>query len=245
MPDFGSVKGYFRVAAHFSCCTATSNVLVFVAFRLKPVEIIWYVVYHIIRTKQPYNVDAGSAGSHLLIRAKDSVLVVIDMQERLVPAMQAPARTLKNAKLLLIAAQECGVPVILTEQYPQGLGRTMPDVLKVVGDAKIIPKMHFSCMEDEGFSNAFKSLGRKQAVLAGMEAHICVVQSAASLIEEGYEVFVVSDATASRSAESENACLQRLSASGVGVVTTEMAVFEWLGKAGTPAFKKLLPFIKQ
>ena len=105
--------------------------------------------------------------------------------------------------------------------------------------------MHFSCMEDEGFSNAFKSLGRKQAVLAGMEAHICVVQSAASLIEEGYEVFVVSDATASRSAESENACLQRLSASGVGVVTTEMVVFEWLGKAGTPTFKKLLPLIKQ
>jgi nicotinamidase-related amidase len=181
----------------------------------------------------------------LLIRAKDSVLVVIDMQERLVPAMQAPARTLKNAKLLLVAAQENDVPVILTEQYPEGLGRTVPDILKVAGNARIVSKMHFSCMEDDGFSQAFKSLGRKQAVLAGMEAHICVVQTAASLIEEGYEVFVVSDATASRTSESENACLQRLSASGVGIVTTEMVVFEWLGKAGTPAFKNLLPFIKQ
>lgn len=171
--------------------------------------------------------------------------MVIDMQERLVPAMQAPAKTLKNAKLLLTAAQENNVPIILTEQYPEGLGRTMPDVLKAAGGARIISKMHFSCMEDEGFSSAFKALGRKQAVLAGMEAHICVVQTAASLIEEGYEVFVVSDATASRSSESENACLQRLSASGVGIVTTEMVIFEWLGKAGTPAFKKLLPFIKQ
>jgi len=171
--------------------------------------------------------------------------VVIDMQERLVPAMQSPARTLKNAKLLLTAAHESGVPVILTEQYPEGLGQTMPDILKAAGGAMIIPKVHFSCMEDDGFSGAFKSFGRRQAVLAGMEAHICVVQTAASLMEEGYEVFVVSDATASRTSESENACLQRLSASGAGIVTTEMVVFEWLGKAGTPAFRKLLPHIKQ
>ena len=181
----------------------------------------------------------------MLIRARDSVFVVIDMQERLVPAMQAPARTLKNTRLLLAAAQESDVPVLMTEQYPQGLGHTVPDILKAAGNAQIIPKIHFSCMEEDGFRNTFKALGRKQAVLAGMEAHICVVQTAASLIEEGYEVFVVSDATASRTIESENACLQRLSASGVGIVTTEMVVFEWLGKAGTPAFKNLLPHIKQ
>ena len=77
-----------------------------------------------------------------------------------------------------------------------------------------------------------------------MEAHICVVQTAASLVEEGYEVFVVSDATASRTIESEQACLARLSAEGVSIVTTEMVVFEWLGKAGTTAFKELLPLIK-
>ena len=87
-------------------------------------------------------------------------------------------------------------------------------------------------------------MGRKQVVLAGMEAHICVVQTAASLLEAGYEVFVASDATASRTADSEQACLQRLNAAGVGIVTSEMVVFEWLGKAGTPAFKKMLPKIK-
>lgn len=181
----------------------------------------------------------------MLIRAIDSVLVVIDMQERLVPAMQAPARTLKNAKLLLTAAHACSVPTILTEQYPKGLGSTVPEIIAAAGDSPIIEKLHFSCMEDAEFERAFKRTNRKQAVLAGMEAHICVVQTAASLIESGYEVFVVSDATASRTVDSEIACQTRLTASGAYMVTTEMVIFEWLGKAGTPAFKSLLPLIKQ
>lgn len=180
----------------------------------------------------------------MLIRAKDSALVVIDMQERLVPAMLAPARTLKNAALLVEAAREVDVPVILTEQYPKGLGRTVPELAAVAGDSPVFEKIHFSCMEDHKFADALSGLDRKQIILAGMEAHICVVQTAASLLEAGYKVFVASDATASRSSESEQACLQRLSAAGVGIVTSEMVVFEWLGKAGTPAFKKLLPRIK-
>ena len=180
----------------------------------------------------------------MLIRAKDSVLVVIDVQERLVPAVQAPARTLRNTQTLLAAARECAVPVILTEQYPEGLGSTVPEIAAAAAGAAIIPKMHFSCMEEEGFAEAFRALERKQAVLVGMEAHICVVQTAASLLEGGYDVFVVSDATASRTLESEQACLARMTASGAHVVTTEMVVFEWLGKAGTPAFKRLLPAIR-
>ena len=178
----------------------------------------------------------------MLIRADDSALVVIDMQEKLVPAMQAPARTIRNTRTLLIAAGELNVPVVMTEQYPAGLGRTVPDL--ATEGATVLSKMHFSCMEEPTFANHFRALGRKQAVIAGMEAHICVVQTAASMIEDGYEVFVVSDATASRTLESEQACIARLSACGAGIVTTEMVVFEWLGKAGTPAFKKMLQFIK-
>lgn len=180
----------------------------------------------------------------MLIRAADSALVVIDMQERLVPAIQAPARTIANTRLLLTAARRTGVPALLTEQYPDGLGHTVPEIRNAAGNALTLPKMHFSCMEDPGFASAFRALGRKQAVIAGMEAHICVVQTAESLVENGYDVFVVSDATASRTLDSERACLERLSASGVGIVTTEMVVFEWLGRAGTPAFKELLPLIK-
>ena len=180
----------------------------------------------------------------MLIKADESVLIVIDMQERLVPAMLAPARTLRNATLLVEVAREMSVPVMLTEQYPAGLGRTMPELSKAARDFPVFEKMHFSCMEDAAFAAALKRLGRRQIVLAGMEAHICVVQTAASLLETDHEVFVVSDATASRSIESEQACLQRLGAAGVGIVTSEMVVFEWLGKAGTPAFRKMLPKIK-
>lgn len=180
----------------------------------------------------------------MLIRARESALIVIDMQERLVPAMQAPARTIRNTRLLLNAAEITGVPALLTEQYPQGLGHTVPEIRKAASDSTILPKMHFSCMEDDGFADAFRSLGRRQAVLTGMEAHICVMQTAASMVEAGFAVFVVSDATASRTIESEQACIARLSAAGVSIVTTEMVIFEWLGRAGTKAFKDMLPLIK-
>lgn len=180
----------------------------------------------------------------MLIRASDSVLLVIDMQERLVPAMQAPASTLRNAAVLLEAAHACQVPAILTEQYPKGLGPTVPEIRNAARSSPVIEKLHFSCMEEAQFNDAFRQLGRRQAILAGMEAHICVMQTAASLIEAGIDVFVVSDATASRTTASESACITRLNASGAGIVTTEMVIFEWLGKAGTPAFKQLLPIIK-
>lgn len=179
----------------------------------------------------------------MLIRASESVLCVIDMQERLVPAMQAPARTLRNTRTLIQVAREIGVPTLLTEQYPKGLGSTVKEIRDVT-DAPVLEKMHFSCMEDEGFAQAFRALDRPQAILTGMEAHICVMQTAASLMEDGKDVFVVSDATASRSLESESACLARLGACGAGIVTTEMVVFEWLGRAGTAKFKTALRLIK-
>lgn len=183
----------------------------------------------------------------MLIRSGDSALVVIDMQERLVPAMQAPARCLRNARNLIAAAAELDVPVLLTEQYPQGLGRTVPEIARAAAahpGARTVEKIHFSCMAEPAFAEAFRALGRRQAVITGMEAHICVMQTAAALMEEGVEVFVVTDATSSRTLESERACLDRLQALGAGIVTTEMVVFEWLGRAGTPAFKALLPLVK-
>ena len=180
----------------------------------------------------------------MLIKPEKSCLIVIDMQERLVPAMQAPARTIKNAGILIQAAKRLDVPILLTEQYPKGLGTTVPEVAKHTNDVPMLEKVHFSCMKDEKFASRFRKLNRKQAVIAGMEAHICVLQTAASLMEEGYQIFVVTDATSSRTAESEKACLDRLGAAGAGIVTTEMVVFEWLGKAGTPQFRDLLGLMK-
>ena len=180
----------------------------------------------------------------VLIKARESVLIVIDMQERLISAMAAPAHAIKNTQLLLQVAAKTMVPALLTEQYPEGLGLTVTAIKIAAGPAQILPKLHFSCMQDSRFANAFTSLNRRQAILTGMEAHICVVQTAASLVDLGYEVFVVSDATASRTLDSERACLTRLTATGVSIVTTEMVIFEWLRQAGTFAFEEILPLIK-
>ena len=179
----------------------------------------------------------------MLIRANDSVLVVIDMQERLVPAMNSPAKTLKNFSTLLKAASITQVPALLTEQNPNGLGSTVSEIRKVAGQSPVLSKLHFSCMADPTFAKALTSLNRRQAVLCGMEAHICVVQKAASLIEEDYEIFAVPDAITSRTSENKNACLTRLNAAGVSIVTTKMVIFEWLRQAGTSAFKEILMLI--
>ncbi|MEQ8666738.1 MAG: hydrolase [Rhodospirillales bacterium] len=180
----------------------------------------------------------------MLIHPEHSCLIVIDMQDRLVPAMQAPARTIRNAGILIRAADRLGVPILMTEQYPKGLGPTVKELKGLSDKAQTIPKIHFSCMQEPAFADAFRALDRRQAVICGMEAHICVLQTGVQLMDQGHEIFVVTDATSSRTLESEQACLDRLQACGAGIVTTEMVVFEWLGAAGTDAFKELLPLIK-
>ncbi len=180
----------------------------------------------------------------MLIKPEESCLIVIDMQERLVPAMQSPAQTIKNAGVLIQAAKRLKVPTLLTEQYAKGLGPTVSELKVLAGDVPVLEKLHFSCMKDDDFAAAFRGLNRKQVVIAGMEAHICVLQTAVNLMDEGYQIFVVTDATSSRTAASEKACLDRLGAAGAGIVTTEMVVFEWLCRAGTAEFKELLPLVK-
>ena len=180
----------------------------------------------------------------MLIKPDQSCLIVIDVQERLVPAMQAPARVIRNTQTLMTAAKKLAIPILLTEQYPKGLGHIVPELRELAKAGTVIKKMHFSCMNEKPFAARFKALGRRQAVIVGMEAHICVMQTGVDLMEQGYEIFVVTDATSSRTPESEKACLDRLGAAGAGIVTTEMVVFEWLGRAGTPEFKELLSMIK-
>ena len=181
----------------------------------------------------------------MLIKAQDSALVVIDMQNRLVSAMVAPDHTITNTRLLLEVAEKIMVPSILTEHHPEGLGATIPTIKNAAGQSPVLSKLCFSCLQGSSFATGFTSLNRQQVILTGMEAYICVVQTTASLLDEGYEVFVVSDAIASRTLENKNACLPRLNAAGVSIVTTGMAIFEWLGQAGTSAFKEMLLLIKQ
>ena len=181
----------------------------------------------------------------MLIEASKACLLLIDVQDRLMPAMHQAERVADNCVVLLKTAATLDLPIIITEQYPKGLGPTIPE-LEHEG-AMIFEKLSFSAMRDDAIRAHFKSMedsGFKHVVIAGIEAHVCVLQTALDLKKAGFEVFVVADAVASRSARSVELALARLSTNGVQVLNVEMAVFELAGKAGTPEFKALSALIK-
>lgn len=180
----------------------------------------------------------------MLLAADRSVLVVIDVQERLAPAIHAADRVVRNIGILLQAAQALGVPTLATEQYPKGLGATLPAVAERLPAGCIVEKLCFSCAEEPHFLERLAALGRDQIVLTGMEAHVCVLQTAFGLRARGHACHLVADATSSRQPDSAELGIARMRANGVEVVTTEMVVFEWLHRAGTPAFKEVSRLIK-
>lgn len=180
----------------------------------------------------------------MLIHAKRSSLLLVDVQENLAPVM-ADARTVyRGCGLLLRAAARLDIPVIASEQYSKGLGPTVGELAQLLPEGAVVEKIHFACSAEPAITDRLAALGRNQVVIAGIEAHVCVLQSALGLKEQGFEVFVVADACSSRLAANHQAAMQRLAANGVGVVTVEMAVFEWLHRAGTPEFKDLVALIK-
>lgn len=180
----------------------------------------------------------------MLINAADSCLLVVDIQDRLLPAVCEREAVLANAAILLKSAAALGVPVLASEQYPKGIGHTVDAVAQLLPAGSVVEKLHFSCLADAEFARRLADLGRRQAVVAGLEAHVCVLQTAESLLAAGHDVFVVADATSSRRPANHAAALRRLEAAGARIVTTEMVVFEWLAQAGTPAFRELSRLIK-
>jgi nicotinamidase-related amidase len=180
----------------------------------------------------------------MLIEARRSALLIVDMQERLMPAMAEGEPATANAARLMEAAGCLGVPLLVSEQYPKGLGRTIPALVALAATGTVAEKVSFSCLADAGWRGRFEKLDRRQAILAGVEAHVCVLQTALGLKAAGYEPAVVADAVASRRPESRAAAFDRLRMNGVDVVTTEMVLFEWLGQAGTPEFKALSGLIR-
>jgi nicotinamidase-related amidase len=179
-----------------------------------------------------------------LLDRKRSVLVLIDVQERLFPHVYEHSHLLARIDLLLFAANLLEVPLLLTEQYPKGLGSTIEEIRKAVPEAQPLTKMDFSCVPAPGFKERLSSLHRDQIVVAGIETHICVAQTALDLASQGEKVFVVADATSSRRLFDAQIALQRLDRSGLTVTTAEAVVFEWLRRAGTDEFKALQPKLK-
>lgn len=175
-----------------------------------------------------------------IIDATTSTLLVIDLQARLVPAIEGGAAAVANARRLAQAAALFSVPAFITEQNPNGLGPTVPELGAV--EARVFPKMTFDAFRTPGLVERLPQ--GHSLILAGAEAHVCVLQTALGLIERGRRVYVVSDAVGSRRAESKEAALRRMERNGVETVTTEMVVFEWLGSADNPRFREAVALIK-
>lgn len=176
----------------------------------------------------------------MLVKRDESLLILIDVQERLVPAMDEPREVINGCARLVGVAKALNVPFIITEQYSKGLGRTMIDVRNEAGEnAEYFEKLEFSCAQNEELLKKIKNFKKKQVILAGVEAHICVLQTAIDLKDMGYDVFVVSNASSSRNPLQTVVAYQRLMRHGIDIVTSEMVFFEWLQKAGTEEFKRV------
>ncbi len=180
----------------------------------------------------------------MLITADQSCLLIVDVQAKLAPAVEGCERVIANCAMLMQVAARMQVAVLVSEQYPEGLGPTVPELAKLAPAGALMAKEHFSCMGDAGCSGRIQGLERSQIIIAGMESHVCVLQTAFGLIHEGREIFIVADAVSSRSTEDRRLALERLRDGGASIVTTEMVLFEWVGRAGTPEFKELSKMLK-
>lgn len=180
----------------------------------------------------------------MLIRREASLLLVIDIQEKLAPAIFEAERVIRNSVRLLQGAQQLGVPCYVAEHCASSIGPTLPEIRNATVSPIFLPKTHFSCAAEPGALDVLRATGRRQVILVGMECHVCVLQSALDLHDAGFEVFLTIDATSSRTPENHLAGVERMRAGGIHVVSTEMVIFEWLRRAASDDFRALLPLLR-
>ena len=178
------------------------------------------------------------------LSAENSLVLIIDIQEKLVAALNKDV-VVSNSLKVASAAKSLGIPVILTEQYPKGLGSTVQPLKDVLPEnSEIIEKTYFNALLEDGLLDKIKSYDKKQIVLFGIETHICVYQTASALIEEGFDVYVIKDACASRNKYEFKQGIDAMVANGVKVYCVEIALFDWLKGAKNPKFKEVQALIK-
>ena len=175
----------------------------------------------------------------MLIDSEKSCLLIIEVQERLMRAVHQSSRVVGNSAWLMKIAARLDVPMLLSEQYPRGLGHTEPDLVALAPDGAIMEKVHFSCAAEPSCLERINNSGREQIILTGAEAHVCVLQTALGLHQLGKAVYVVADAISSRDPINVELALGRLRGAGVAVVSREMVAFEWLHRAGTDDFREI------
>ena len=186
--------------------------------------------------------------SPYLLNASSSILVVVDVQERLLPSIERRESVVRNIRFLLDAAELFRVKTVITEQYPKGLGPTVPELAGHAGITATLDKLRFSAAEVLDNSQVLNVADQEsfpQVVLAGIEAHICVQQTALDLVAMGFPVFLPADATGSRHSTDYLAALQRMQACGVTITTAEAIVFEWCEAAGSDQFRTLSRLVKE
>ncbi|MDR0519764.1 MAG: isochorismatase family protein [Clostridiales Family XIII bacterium] len=211
----------------------------------------------------------SAAKAQFQVRAEDTVLVVIDLQERLVPAMHDAYSLTRYADMLIQGCTELGLPAIFTQQYTKGLGETIPQIrdgymsasLAAAGNVKLagedpiisarddaefsyIEKTSFSAMGEPAFAEALARTGQRSAIICGIEAHVCVMQSALDMISHGYGVWIAADATASRHERDAALAYSRMAQCGAAVTTVEALLFELMGGARHPSFRQISALVK-
>lgn len=177
------------------------------------------------------------------LRKEDSLLLVIDIQERLIGAMSNGDRVVKNTNMLLEAAKIMDIPTIVTEQYPKGLGHTVEEISRANEGLEVFDKNSFTgCIE--GVNTRLDELGRKKVIIVGIESHVCVLQTCRDLLSQGYSVHIVEDGVASRTQENYKNALGMMRDMGAVITNTETVLFDLLKKAGTEEFKTVSKMIK-
>lgn len=179
-----------------------------------------------------------------IINKEDAVLVLIDFQERLMPAMKDKKELEEDVVKLVKGCKIMDLPVIVTQQYTRGLGPTISSIHQALGNYEAIEKTSFSAMGEPDFVEALKSMARKTVILAGIEAHVCVMQTALDLIENGFSVFLVNDCISSRSGDDKKTARRRMTASGVIESSYEAVLFELLKGAKDENFKAISSLVK-
>jgi len=179
-----------------------------------------------------------------MLELDDVVLLVIDVQGKLAQLMDGKEQLFDNLKKIIKGAAVLEAPIIWTEQYPEGLGPTLPEIAELMPDFTPIPKTAFSCCREERFLDALSQTRRRQVLLTGIESHICIYQTAVGLLDRGYDVNVVADAVASRKLADKAVALEKMRDAGAKFTTIEMALFELLKVAEGPKFKAILDIVK-
>ena len=179
-----------------------------------------------------------------MLISENSALVIIDFQGNLAQAMDNKDELFINVQKIIRGAQALGIPVLATEQIPAKLGATIPEIAQHLSGVKIIAKEGFSCWQNEAFKKELMALNRKQILISGIEAHICVYQTAMDLVGAGYEVQIIGDAVSSRTLPNKLTGIQKMAAGGAAITSTEMALFEWLKTAADPRAKQIFQIVK-